>query len=199
MYTPPPAIVSYNVVTLPATLNTEATNSVRTCGPRQLPDAGRRQVHFLFPEVLGSPDQGGFEYAPRMLSAHPSALAKLDQELVGWLTTVNDAGQPQSSPVWHVTDGDDLIVYSRPNARRLVNLQSNPKVAYNLRGDPQGDTIVTTEGTAQADPTAPSPLGSPEYMAKYAKEMIRLGWTSEEYDQEFAIAIRITITRLRAT
>ena len=51
----------------------------------------------------------------------------------------------------------------------------------------------------QPDPTAPSPLGSPGYMAKYAEEMIRLGWTAEEYDEEFSIAIRITITRLRAT
>ena len=134
-----------------------------------------------------------------MLSNHPSVLALLKEELVGLLTTVNDAGQPQASPVWHVTDGDDLIVYSRPNARRLANLQSHPKVSYNLRGDPKGDSIVTMEGTARPDPNAPSPIGALDYMSKYTEEMIRLGWSVEEYDQEFPIAIRITVTRIRAT
>lgn len=134
-----------------------------------------------------------------MLSDHPKVLTQLDSELVGWLTTVSDDGQPQASPVWHVTDGDDLIVFSRPNARRLTNLKNHPKVAYNLRGDPGGDTVVTMEGTARADSTFPSPLGNSSYISKYREEMTRLGWTPAEYDEEFPVAIRITITRIRAT
>lgn len=133
-----------------------------------------------------------------MLSDHASVLALLDEELIGWLTTVNDRGQPQASPVWHVSDGDELVIYSRADATRLTNLRSNPKVAYNLRGDRRGDTVVTLEGTARADSTAPSPIGIPAYMAKYNDEMVRLGWTPDQYDKEFAVAIRITITRVRA-
>ena len=94
-----------------------------------------------------------------MLGDHPDVLSKLRDELVGWLTTVDEAGQPQASPVWHVTDGDDLIVFSRVNARRLSNLRSNPKVAYNLRGDERGDVIVTMEGMARVDSTFPRPSG----------------------------------------
>ena len=134
-----------------------------------------------------------------MLSEYPPVLELLDKELIGWLTTVNQAGQPQASPVWHVTDGEDLIVYSRPNARRLTNLQANPRVAYNLRGDPKGDTIVSMEGMANVDTAAPSPLGVSAYMTKYGDEMVRLGWSPEQYDVEFPIAIRITITRIRTT
>ena len=133
-----------------------------------------------------------------MLGDHPSVLALLHEELIGWLTTVNEVGQPQASPVWHVTDGDQLVIYSRALATRLTNLQSNPRVAYNLRGDPQGDTVVTMEGTARTDPTASSPSGIPAYMAKYRAEIVRLGWTPEQYDEEFPVAIRITITRVRA-
>lgn len=133
-----------------------------------------------------------------MLSNHPEVLTRLDEELVGWLTTVNEEGQPQASPVWHVVDDDDLIVYSRADAQRLTNLRSNPKVAYNLRGDWQGDTVVTMEGTVRIDSDAPSPNGAPAYMTKYGDEMVRLGWSHERYDEEFPVALRITITRVRS-
>lgn len=133
-----------------------------------------------------------------MLTDHPGALAQLDEELIGWLTTVNEKGQPQASPVWHVTDGNELVVYSRTDAHRLANLESNPRVAYNLRGDRQGDTIVTMEGTARIDRAAPSPIDDPSYMAKYGEEIVRLGWTPESYAAEFSVAIRVTINKVRA-
>lgn len=133
-----------------------------------------------------------------MLSDHPPALAQLDDELVGWLTTVNGEGQPQSSPVWHVIDEGDVLVYSRPDAVRLTNISRNPRVSYNLRGDVTGDTIVTLEGTARVDASAPTPIDMPVYVAKYREEMKRNGWTVERYDQEFPVAVRITVTRVRA-
>ncbi len=133
-----------------------------------------------------------------MLANHPSVVAQLDEDLVGWLTTVTNEGQPQTSAVWHVIIGDELVVFSRADATRLTNLESSPKVAFNLRGDPRGDTVVTLEGTAVVDETASGPLGVPTYMAKYGDEMTRLGWTDEQYDQEFPVGIRITINRIRA-
>lgn len=35
-------------------------------------------------------------------------------------------------------------------------------------------------------------------MAKYGDEMVRLGWSHEQYNDEFSVAIRITISRVRA-
>ena len=134
-----------------------------------------------------------------MLDSYPAVTARLSDSLIGWLTTVNQAGQPQSSAVWHIVEGAELIVYSRPDATRLTNLRSNPKVSYNLRGDRQGDSIVTMEGIARTDPAAPTPLGQPAYMMKYGDEMIRIGWSHEQYDEQFPIALRIEITRVRAT
>ncbi len=133
-----------------------------------------------------------------MLTDHPSVVARMDRELLGWLTTVNSAGQPQASPIWFVTDGDDLVVHNRVDARRLTNLELNPRIAFNLRGDPRGDSIVTLEGTASVDPSVPTPLGSTDYMNKYGDEIVRLGWTHEEYDEEFPVEIRIVVTRVRS-
>ena len=110
-----------------------------------------------------------------MLTDHPSVIIRLDGELLGWLTTVNDAGRPQASPIWFVIDGDDLLVHNRVDARRLTNLESNPKIAFNLRGDPRGNSIVTLEGTASIDPDVPTPLGSTDYMTKYGDEIVSVG------------------------
>ena len=133
-----------------------------------------------------------------MLSKHPEVASALDQDLVGWFTTVNPDGKPQSSAVWFIRDGDCLVVYSRLDATRLTNLAGNPKVAFNLRGDERGDAIVTLEGVAAVDASLPTPAGSPDYLAKYRDEIVRLGWTHQQYDNEFSVALRITVTRIRA-
>ena len=133
-----------------------------------------------------------------MLSSNPEAVRLLQSELVGWLTTVTPAGQPQAQPVWHVIDGDDLLVFRRPTARRLKNIATNPKVSYNLRGDPHGDVIVSLEGRASVDDSLGSPAHNFDYVEKYESEMVRLGWSVEEYDSEFSTPVRIEVTRLRA-
>ena len=57
---------------------------------------------------------------------------------------------------------------------------------------------MTMEGTARVDSDAPSPNAVPAYMTKYGDEMVRLGWSHEQYDEEFPVAIRITFSRVRA-
>lgn len=123
---------------------------------------------------------------------------RFDTELVGWFTTVNPHGQPQSSAVWFVIDDDDIVVYSRPDATRLTNLAHNDRIAFNLRGDATGDGITTLEGRAVIDATFPTPAGCPEYVAKYREEIVRLGWTVESYDTDFSMPLRISVDRVRA-
>ena len=121
----------------------------------------------------------------------------LDREVVGWLTTVASSGQPQSSAVWFIHDGRDMIVYSSPVATRITNLAFNRRVAFNLRGDPQGDTIVTFEGAATIDTSLPPPTQNPAYFDKYADEIVRVFGSSASYDTKFSTPLRIKVTRLR--
>ncbi|HEU5113342.1 MAG TPA: pyridoxamine 5'-phosphate oxidase family protein, partial [Acidimicrobiia bacterium] len=92
-----------------------------------------------------------------MLEKRPELTAQLDEDLVGWLTTVTPDGQPQSSVVWFLRDADDLLVYSRPDATKLTNIATNAKVAFNLRGDDVADAVATFEATAMIvdSPTPP--------------------------------------------
>ena len=54
-----------------------------------------------------------------MLETRPELTAQLEDDLIGWLTTVTKSGQPQSSVVWFLREGDDLVVYSKPDATKM--------------------------------------------------------------------------------
>ena len=129
---------------------------------------------------------------------NPEAARRLDTEPIIWLTTVRGNGQPQTSPVWFLRHADEVLIYSLPDTARVGNIESNPRVALNLDGNGQGGAIVTLEGTARIDSTAPSADQLPAYVAKYREFMARNGWTPEVFASKYSTPIRISLTRGRA-
>lgn len=128
-----------------------------------------------------------------------TTLAKiLDHELIGLLTAVDGEGQPQTAPVWFVRDGDDFVVYNKPDTPRLDSIAANPKVALSLRGDRRGRGAVLIEGIATREPHIPPAKDFPGYVDKYAREIDRLGWTLESFSLDYSAGIRISVTRTRA-
>jgi PPOX class probable F420-dependent enzyme len=110
-----------------------------------------------------------------------------------WLTTVNPAGQPQTSPVWYIIESDELLVYSL-DSTRIRNIRSNPHVALNLDGDGQGGGIITLEGTARiVDDHVPC-WEVDEYVAKYDARIVRMNMTAESFGRKYHNAIRISLT-----
>ena len=133
-----------------------------------------------------------------MLESRPELTARLDDELVGWLTTVTPDGQPQASVVWFLRDGDDLLVYSKPDATKLHNIALHPRVAFNLRGDELGDMVATFEGTAEVVESPTPPHRDPAYLDKYRDQIKRLGWTPGQFADAYSALIRIAINRVRS-
>ena len=130
-----------------------------------------------------------------MLADH-AITSRLDEELVAWMTTVTSGGRPQSSPVWFLREGDELLVYSLQSARAR-NVARNPSVAINLNSDAYGSRVVTMEGAARIDETAPSASEHGRYLAKYRERIAGYGWTPESFSRDYSVPIRITITRIR--
>jgi len=133
-----------------------------------------------------------------MFEARPELAGSLGEDLVGWLTTVTESGQPQSSVVWFLRDGDDLLVYSKPDATKMRNISVNPKVAFNLRTDEMGDSMSTFEGTASVVSSPTPPHQHPAYFAKYQVQIKRLGWTPEQFSDDYSALIRIAVSRVRS-
>ena len=119
----------------------------------------------------------------------------LDGEQIGWLTTVR-GDQPQASPVWYIYRDNLVWMRSRPDTRKLRNLQSSPRVAFNLQPE-NGGHVVTIEGRAEVMDEMPDEVRQP-YLAKYA-ESIRadLNVDEEAFARDYSATVRISPTRVR--
>jgi PPOX class probable F420-dependent enzyme len=124
------------------------------------------------------------------------AAKRLREEIIGWLTTVTPEGAPRPIPVWFLWDGDrSLLLYSRPEKRKLRNIEANHNVSLNLDSDKVDADIVICWGTIghSDDPPANE---VPEYVEKYAVPIERLGWTPESFAADFSVPLRIEISRI---
>jgi PPOX class probable F420-dependent enzyme len=122
---------------------------------------------------------------------------RLGREPVIWLTTVREDGQPQTSPVWFVWDGESFLIYSMPRSQKVPNIRRNPRVSLNLDGDGTGGGIVSIEGDARIDDGAPPPNDVPPYVGKYEQLIRDMGAEPEPFGREYSTAIRVTPTRRR--
>jgi PPOX class probable F420-dependent enzyme len=126
------------------------------------------------------------------------AAERLDRELVGWLTTVTEAGQPQSSVVWFVVGDGAIYIQSQPQAAKLRNIRANQRVSFHLNSDAQGGEVVTLDGDAEILDGPPSDVLS-SYLAKYERPMReQLAMTPDELLAEYGVTIRVTPRRVRA-
>jgi PPOX class probable F420-dependent enzyme len=122
---------------------------------------------------------------------------RLREERVIWFTTVAADGTPQPNPVWFWWDRADLLVYSRPDARRLANIRSRPRVSLHFDGNGRGGDIVVLRGTAAIDEQAPPAHRSRGYVAKYRAGMVRVSGGPAEFSEEYSVPVRIRISRIR--
>ena len=124
-------------------------------------------------------------------------LERLEAELIGWLTTTNPDGQPQSSPIWFQWTGDEVLIYSGKRAPRNGNVADRALVAFNLNSDAVGGDVVTMEGGARIDSVFPPAHENPAYIAKYQALLDDYGWTAEYFAGEYPVAILVRPTRWR--
>ena len=120
---------------------------------------------------------------------------RLRAELMMWLSTVRPDGRPHLVPVWFLWDGRSILIFSRPNQQKLLNLRHNPNVVVALDTAGQGDDIVMIEGKAELldDPRVSTALSA--YKEKYKQRLALYGWTGEAMAQDYSQAIRITPTK----
>jgi PPOX class probable F420-dependent enzyme len=134
-----------------------------------------------------------------MFDDEPHVRARLEEAVVIWLTTVTPDGQPQSSPVWFIVDGDELLVFSRANVPRVRNIGANGHVAVNLDTLDDGEEVLTMEADARIDASAHPANEVSAYLDKYAARIAGNDWTPEVFARDYPICLRIRPTRVRAS
>ena len=128
-----------------------------------------------------------------------AARRRITRDNVVWLTTITDRGAPAPNPVWFVPDGDDLVVFSSPHARKVRYIEQRPTVTLHFNSGPDGgDVVVITGEAVLAHGRRPSALRA--YLDKYEASITGpLATTVDEIDRTYNTEIRIRPTRVRLT
>jgi PPOX class probable F420-dependent enzyme len=109
---------------------------------------------------------------------------------------VTTRGAPRPIPVWFLWDGDrSILLYSRPDKRKLANIAANPNVSLNLDSDGVDADIVICWGEIRVSDDPPADEVA-EYVPKYAERIAALGWTPESFAGDFSVPLRIDVTRI---
>lgn len=127
---------------------------------------------------------------------HNRAKARLENEKIGWLTTVGTDGTPQPSPIWFLWDGaDEVLIYSYESPR-VRNIQANPRVAFSFNSEGGGNVVVFT-GTAAVDRSRPPVNQHPAFLAKYAEDLTRINLTPDGFAEGNSAPVVVTLEKLR--
>jgi PPOX class probable F420-dependent enzyme len=121
---------------------------------------------------------------------------RLRDDLIMWLTTVNPAGQPQTSPVWFWWDGETVLIFSMARSPKVANIRGNPHVSLNLDGNGQGGEIVSIEGTAELFDDHPL-TEFPQYVERYLEKLKAMGYEPAPFAHAYSLGIRVRPTRFR--
>ncbi|CAN5618527.1 hypothetical protein BH24CHL9_BH24CHL9_01870 [soil metagenome] len=133
-----------------------------------------------------------------MFDERPDIQERLASELVIWMTTVDGAGQPQTSPVWFLAQDELFVVYSLARTPRTRNIATNPLVSLNLNSSPTGGRLAIIEGVAEVVAEGVPADQDPEYLAKYDQALVDEGMTPQSFARDYPVRIHVRPTRLRA-
>ena len=124
------------------------------------------------------------------------AAQRLREEIIAWFTTVRSSGQPDTVPVWFLWDGATVLIYSQPEQGKLRNIARNPRVSLVLDNTHGGGDVVRIEGTAEVVTGHPLATDLPDYIAKYADGIQRIGHDPSGFAKLYSVTIRVTPTRI---
>ena len=124
---------------------------------------------------------------------------RLKDEYFVWLITVDSTGTPQPRPVWFIWENDTVLIYSQAKAYKVGHIQHNPNVSLHFNSaDPKGEQgLIMFTGTATIDTHALPANKHRAYLRKYKAGILGLKATPEQFAAEYAVAIRVTPTKVR--
>jgi PPOX class probable F420-dependent enzyme len=132
---------------------------------------------------------------PQSTRCRPSIEAALAHDAVVWLSSVQPDGRPHLVPVWFHWDGERIVAFSKPHARKVDNLRDQPSVMVAV-GTPGPDfDVELIEATAEL-PAEPAEGMIPEgFGAKYRELLHRAGLTVQRFAEVYSQPIVIKPTR----
>ncbi len=125
-----------------------------------------------------------------------SAIERLEDEIIIWLTTLGKDGAPHPKPVWFVWENGEILIYSQPDAAKLRHIARDGHVSLNFNASHDGGNIVVINGTARLVKNEPAAIANAPYIAKYKAGIAEINLTPESFSSAYSVAIRVTPEKL---
>ncbi len=128
-------------------------------------------------------------------SCRPSAEAALRNDPVVWLSSVQADGRPHLVPVWFHWDGDTIVAFSKPHAKKVDNLRNSPSVMLAVGTPGPEFEVELIEATAELPDTPASSLMPSGFGAKYRELLHRAGLSAQRFAEVYSQPIVLKPTR----
>ena len=73
----------------------------------------------------------------------------IGQPIISFVTTIRPDGTPHVTPVWHLVDGDEVVIAVARETVKARNVQANPQVALCVAANQRPQPWVLINGTAR--------------------------------------------------
>jgi len=125
----------------------------------------------------------------------PSVNASLRDDPVVWLSSVQKNGRPHVVPVWFHWNGERIIAFSKPAARKVDNLRDHPYVMLAVGAPGPEFDVELIEATAEVPDVHAADLMPAGFRAKYRKLLRRAGLSVGRFAEVYSQPIVLRPTR----
>jgi PPOX class probable F420-dependent enzyme len=134
-------------------------------------------------------------HGTRATARRHQADAALRSDPVVWLSSVQPDGRPHLVPVWFHWDGEQIVAFSKPHARKVGNLRDQPSVMLAVGTPGPEFEVELIEATAEL-PDEPAERVMPDgFGAKYRDLLHRAGLTVQRFAEVYSQPIVLRPTR----
>ncbi len=132
---------------------------------------------------------------PRASECSSAAQAALRDDPVVWLSSVQRDGRPHLVPVWFHWDGEQIVAFSKPNARKISNLRDQPQVMLAVGTPGPEFEVELIEATAELPDQAACDVMPEGFGAKYRELLRRAGLSVQHFAEVYSQPIVLRPTR----
>lgn len=125
----------------------------------------------------------------------PSVDAALRGDPVAWLSSVQADGRPHVAPVWFHWDGERIVAFSKPHARKIDNLRERPTVMLAVGTPGPAFDVELIEATAELPDRPAAEVMPVGFGAKYRELLRRAGLSAQRFAEVYSQPIVMRPTR----
>lgn len=128
-------------------------------------------------------------------SPRRDAQEALREDAVVWISSIQRDGRPHLVPVWFHWDGERIVAFSKPHARKVENLRDHPDVMLAVGTPGPEFDVELIEATAEVPDCTAAEVMPEGFGAKYRELLRRAGLSVQRFAEVYSQPILLRPSR----